>query len=403
VRAEETGRAEARASRVLDLFRTTGPDLLIRRRSWWESARLADASFLVGMSASFMILVIEVPLWLRQPLPAPFSFWFSGRAAALLFSVLLVNGCFLDRLLAHWTDRRLVFPRGWIALRFLLATSPLFSFYAPALWRRFVARRTAENGLEARIPLDLTAGRKLSPPRATGGRRFLLGLLPLLWAVVGLLGPLLGAIWLGTEGARNPGWRRVALGASVLLHLGAAAAMGHYFQDRRLRSQAAGWRRALLSGLPVLWLLPLPALALGILLLPSLDARQDETLVTAVHWRRWNASRLALWPGLERSVLRRWQGTPWWKRALRPRGLERPARAGRAEKGLLALYRWKSLLLFFDGVALLWVLTAWERRAPVLAPFLDTVLRWTWWGSVQPRGSPYRGSSSRPGSCAPRT
>ncbi|HZF09281.1 MAG TPA: hypothetical protein VFE33_10875 [Thermoanaerobaculia bacterium] len=367
-----------RATRVHRLVRRPGLDLAVRRRSWWEGFSAADTSFVVGMLASLLLLPIEIPLWTGKPLPLPAWLRFSPFRGLAAGVALLATGEFVDRLLRSHTGRTAP-PRRWRVLLGLLARLPLISFYAPSLWRHVIQ---SELRKPAKATLNLhRQGTVIAGARFSRAERLGFAFLPFLWVGSVIVVPILGAAWLGAA-VENRAWSGLAWGVAALLHLAAAAAVRHNLRQEGRRGQVTDLREAVLEVLPWLFLVPLPgsSLALAASAFPALQP--STALVTSVYWRRYNASRLPAWRDLEAELGRTWQAAPAWKRWLRPGGLARPAKAGRAEKEIRALERWRALLLCGEGTALGWGLVALGHRAPALASTVESAWRLLAWTSV---------------------
>jgi hypothetical protein len=394
------GEIGARAERIHRGLRDR-QDLLRRYR--WEAWGLGECSFLVSLLLSVPLLLIEPALLLGHPVPPPLA-PLPDRLALLLLLLLPVHGLLLERILAAGNQPAAApaVPAGWLrGCRFLLSSVPVLGLFVLPLWRRLVAAGPswAFRGEPAARPLDLrrlaqvrVVSRAAGAPAAAGGRtcgprplrRPRVAGLPAAAALMAITValPLVWAAWLGGSVARGDGHYRIAaVAVCAALHLAVAACATHYFRGLRRGAALPGWRGSAWRWLPLLSLVPLAGVLLGIWLLEDLEGGAGS-LVRTAYDRRWSAGRLPLWPEIEETLRQRWRGNPWWRRFLRPTGLEHPATAGRAEKGLLALHRYKGLATFFDGVALAWALALLAQRGPARAPAVASILRALWLGSL---------------------
>jgi hypothetical protein len=309
---------------VADRFRWAQRELRSQRlRKSWTSQ---DFSFLIGMTITVCLMLLEAAFWFRG-LPGPKV---SSRMAAAALFVLPLNGLLISHLLASRAPR--AGPAWRRLLRFLLASLPL------AGWLLLVV--SPQEPVRAEAPVhgpDLTVA---VSERGTG--RWLDGFFRSgagqLWLVIGPLLPVfLWTSWLTGEGPR--GHSTMILAVCGSLHLAAAGCMRQYFAGARLKIQARGWRAAGFRSLPVFWLLPMPGPFLGLLVSLFLvdESRETSTLTWSAYARQTTARRLPLWIGMQESLGPR--PTP-------------AARTGEADLRRLALFRLKALLLATETAAL---------------------------------------------------
>jgi hypothetical protein len=389
-RVEDAG---ARAERIHRGLRR-GRDPLRQYR--WRGWSFADCSFLAGALLCVPLLLLEPALLPRHPVPplAPLP----GLLALWLLPLLPVHGWILVRMITSRGETAGT-PAAWLAgCRFVLAGLPVLGLFALPWWRRLEAARPAwafgpahaPRPLELREAAPSPAARgPAASPRPPGPRRAhgLSAAAALIAISVAL--PTAWALWLGGNVTRDDGYRLAAVTACGALHLTVAACASHYLWGLRRQAAPGGWRAWAPLWVPFLGLVPfagVPVILLGLLVL-DLRAAGNRSLVSAVYDRRWSAGRLPLWMGLEAALRKQWQAVPWWRRVRRPAGLERPAMAGRAERGRLALVRWKSLATFFDSVALAWAMMVLARRHPAHAPGVAALLRGLWYGSLAAAGA----------------
>ena len=114
---------------------------------------------------------------------------------------------------------------------------------------------------------------------------------------------------------------------------------------------------------------PIPIFALFGWFFVKRSSRRDSTMVSSAYRRRHEAARLPAWRQLETS-LRGGSSATWWGRWWKPLGSTRPGEEGDAEHHRRALYRLKTLLLFFEAGALGW---AWSRYAGRALPMSETL------------------------------
>jgi hypothetical protein len=392
------GEIGARAERIHRGLRNR-QDLL--RRYKWEAWDLGECSFLASLLLSVPLLLIEPALLPGHPVPPPVSL--PDSVALRLLLLLPVHGLLLERILARGNQPAPVpaVPARWLrGCRLLLSSVPVLGLFVPPLWRWLLAagpswafRRTpAARALDLRPLAQGQAAAAAEVPTAAGGwtrgpqplgRQRVAGLpaASALMAITVAL-PLAWAAWLGGSVARGGGGYRIAaVAACAALHVTVAACATHYFWGRRRGAALPGWRGWAWRWLPVLSLVPLAGVLLGLWLLETQEGGAGS-LVRTAYDRRWSAGRLPLWAPLEEALRQRWRARPWWRRFLRPTGLEHPATAGRAEKGLLALHRYKGLATFFDGVALAWALALLARLDPARTAAIASILNGLWLGSL---------------------
>jgi len=319
---------------VADRFQRAQRELRSQRlrRSWID----LDFSFLIGMTISVCLMLLEAAYWI----PGVSLYKVPARVAMAALFVLPLNGWLILHLQAGGAPR--TGPAWRRVLRCVLASIPLTGW----LLLGESIRKTMPAGAATRGP-DLTAlagelggGRWLDWFFRSGAGQ--------LWLVIGQMLPVfLWAFWLAGEEPRS---RPVAI-LSVLgiLHLAAAGFMGRHFVRERLKIQASGWRAAAFRGLAAFWLLPLagPFVGLLLLLFPVDESRETNTLTWSAYASRTSARRLPLWMNLQESLPSRRRTSP---------------RTGEAGLRRMALCRLKTLLLAMETTALAEVLA----RQPAL-------------------------------------
>ncbi|MES1245486.1 MAG: hypothetical protein ABUT39_28030 [Acidobacteriota bacterium] len=355
-----TGDGNARAEEVHRRWRRTSLDVM--SRSSWAGWTLQNAGFISGMGAAMLLLFLEPALWFRSWPPWTFDHRAAVALGLLSLAAVPVHGLLLDRFLSAKTPLERAMPRWLLALRFLAACVPLFSFLLLPGWKTLLARHPPWAWPRARRRLDLGSGdgpvRRRMLPVFTSG--FFVAYLALACVLL-----IFWALWLAQTGALGTARKPVIAGVCATLHL--VAAIGARLHFTPLRQTKRLW---LVEAAP--WLCLVPVLGPFVALTGPELWTEDREGAGLLSWSAWawrsHPGRLPPWRSMER--LRQ-------PRSAAPR----KARAGDHERALLSFYRGKTALLLLDGAVLLVGLTALAKRFPALSPAV----------SLAARGAPYAG------------
>ncbi len=342
-------------------------------------------SFLNNSRAVSALIGVALPVIAQVPDQAVWHMGISKEAEALarhLFSphlpwalllVALLNGGLIDRLLAQVTARE-GSCRSWLrTLRLLACCIPLVNLYAVPVWLGLLRKNPTwafprENAKES-IPSAMRAGGFwYLLGRSTSGtfRRLLTSSWTNIWLIVSNI--IILVTWsfqLSSPVFRTSHGYVPALMASLLCHLFAAAGIVHWLFPKVWRTNTGEWRRFLLIGLPVFWLIPLPFFfMLGFLMVFLVDAGTGGQLVEKAYAHRHRMGRLASWFRLEETLRRQLKQAPWWRRWLRwPKPPATEVTPERERTRLLWLYRSKSFTLAFEsagfGFLMYWITERW--------------------------------------------
>jgi hypothetical protein len=364
-------KGEDRASRVYSRFqsaRTRNIGL-----SSWRHLTFSEGGGVVGLCFVIPLVILEPGLWSDSWL----SNWYALPDAVFLaiLPLMLFQSWALSRYLSSRTASDGQLPRWHRFLRFLAASLPLAGLLAIPAWKAYLKKARVRA-----TPLDLGT-RCLRLPDGLGPYYGFISLYCLLFGVLFVFVFLA----LGLPGKfepRGPWPRWVLLWICAVLHLSCSAVLSlslHNDENGSVRSLGR-WEPALRRAVPWLLLLSLPGVVIGtglvfFLTLPS----EKAVLLKAAYDRRYNASRLPIWPGVRQSLLRRWEGAPWFLRWRGPSVLHQQAPAGRADFQVASFHRLKTLGLLVEAGAFTWTLVHLTARIQGSPPRLDPVIRLVPW------------------------
>lgn len=329
-----------RAAEVWRRQRATDRDLSGRR--FWTNLTLEQGASLAGGMFLLLQAPLEAALWWSAP-PWRGSRELFGRLALGLLVLSPVSGVLLERYLARRTPPGMTLrPEVRLALG-ALGSLPLAGFFLIPLGRRFMegASPRALRPDAARLDLEtpsvpLPRGLPLQAVYTSGAFA--------LWLVIpGILLLLIGSLWLAA--GEDLGAILVVCAA---LHLAQAGCMALYAEsDLRFTHQS----RHRLRLAPWLCLLPQPAplLALFLVIWPQVEGPRSHTLTWSTYARARSVRRYSQWMNLRLELQEQWEAGSWIERWIRPRGLELPPHAGRAEAARRTWIRTKALLLPFEA------------------------------------------------------
>jgi hypothetical protein len=364
--ADMIGDETARAEEVYRRWRRTSLDVM--GRASWAGWTLEDAGFMSSMGAAMLLIFLEPTLWFQSWPPWSFTHQAAVWLGLLSLVAVPVHGLLLDRFLSAKTPLEQSMPRWLLALRFMAACIPLFSFVLLPGWKTFLARRPS--WANPRIQHGLNLESENVAVHRGRLRIYTSGFFGVYLAFAFAL-PIFWALWLTQTGALGAARKPVIAGVCVTLHLVALAGARLYFTPlRQARSTllvtAAPW----LCLVPVLG--PLVAMVGPGLLTEDRDGAQP--LTWSVWARRSETGRLPLWRSMERD---RQGGSAmtWLRQWQRPRRKNWDVQAGEHERALLSFYRGKTALLLLEGAVLLVGLNALAKRFPALTHAVDLAVR----------------------------
>lgn len=370
---------EGRVARIHGSFKRSRLDAA--GRSFWEHWSTENASFLVGMSLTVVTLALEPALWFDDWPPSPLDIPIPDSAALSLLLIFPLNGLFLDRFLATKTARETALPRWLLCVRFFAASLPLLGLFTLSAWRELLDRGSFRI-LEAQQAQPLSLSRhQMHLPSGIRWRRFYKSGVFFLWMATSFLPLLVWASWLMSTSRLGPRRSEVILGVCAILHLASSVFMALYVRSFLQSDRATGWRRGLFLTAPLLWLFALPGMFLGFALLELLNPSRYP-MAWFAYARRTEASRIALWQGIQGTLRTQWQKRPWFLQWRRPTGLSNPEARGQADVEVLAFYRLKTLLLTLDSAALFAGVSWLAKRIPSLTTTLNTNIHWVTYSAI---------------------
>jgi hypothetical protein len=343
-------------------------------RHWWDGegrSRWAQWGWRHYLFILIFALLVSVSMVEKalsengEKQPWPFFGWLAASPGGLVTLALLVllNGWFIDRMLADRTLCENNLPRWLRGLRWIAGTVPILGLYIIPSWHWLIRRPTSSAFRSSTASrLELSSPRmavQRTPPlrvRIDSLRRAQdQSLFPLiLWLIAGQLAPWIAMLsWMTTVATLSPG-RRAALEAlSLLFRVLACAVAVQYgvLRGRQIRAQSN--RRLILWFAPVLFLLPFPAFILGFLPWLLALGEEEETLVGRAWSRKSQSSPQALqarWPS-------------------RPAAFSTARESSDVMEARFAFHRLKIFLLFLEAGALAWVLTRSGRPLFSFRPF----------------------------------
>jgi len=268
----------------------------------------------------------------------------------------------------------------------LLVGLPLVGFHFFVLAHRRLAARSREGHPRVAAKLDSRPGwigvattRLVSwwgAVRIAGG-----WILPWYFASIGVFG--WAVLWLA--GQHGPGVGMALLVAAGGLHIvafgvrwssGPEAAPFSAREPWEVRfHQAATWLLLLPHPVPLLWLMM------------SLSESKAEKLrsqgvVRAAFRTGTQVDRLPRWRGLSRTLHSRWEGVSWKRRWFHPAAETGSKHTTLSVRRLGRLYRFKTALIFFDGVLLGWLLSVLVARRLAAPGLLQDALETLLWGGL---------------------
>ena len=368
------------------------------RINWWEEPPLRVAGRLgvwVGGVAGVALIPFSaaiLPLGADSKLPTPEVTLLPFRPGIL--ALLLLYGCFhgwlIDRHLSLRTpDERRV--RAWArAVRCVAGGIPLLGHYAIPGWRWILEHRQewvlGEKARSSRLLALSSAGaieaglgwRSSSWLRTFADRaiRTLTGQIGLGFLLLSDAVVVLFALFGETTASPGSGQRMAVAGLGLAFHILAALAVGVGFYDEARRSELSRFQVGIHVVPAVLWLIPIPYLALSgllIFLIRWLIADRTSQEMTLVHGAfAEQGSRLPSGQALEEVVRRGWRVASFSERLRQPGGTFPPAvEQSYAQDRLFWLYRTKSIALAFDALFVGWLAARLGSRRPGWRPSFE--------------------------------
>ncbi len=382
--AKQPDRSEERRDslgRIFRRWRRARRHLL--QTNWWTEPPLlvcGRLGVLAGATSSVLLTAFTqaiVPLPATANLPAVVTLLpFRLDILAALALLWLVNAWLIDRHLAQRTARE-ASVRPWLrVLRFCIAGIPLLGHYAIPGWRWILNREPEpawafRPAATPRLPPSIRARFSGVATERVGsaaqrrrhlddaGRR-LTGDLSIGLLLLGNAVALGVAVFSATAEHPEPGQRLVVATLGGILHLLAFAAAAIFFFVEARRAETSRFGLWLYTSPALLWLLPIPYLALGgilVIWVQWLLADRSPQEGTLVHNAYTGREALYLPQGrtLEETVRRQWKGASRRERLRQPGAtLPPPAEPTYAQDRLFWLYRIKSIVLAFDAMAVGW-------------------------------------------------
>jgi hypothetical protein len=329
-------------------------------RGFWEHWNRESSAFLGGMYVTAILLFLEPACWSDTWPAGLIDVRIPDALALSLLLILPFNGWLIDRFLSSKTRGETHLPGWLLGLRRLSACFPLGGLYTISTWRVVLERRVSTRGYRS-ASLDLSRGRE-SLPRGDRWRVLYQSGFFFVWMAVGVLPLLVWALWLTRTMVLGSHRRPVILAVCALLHLIAGLSMAMYLRSEIEGLAVRGWRKALLSAAPVLWLFAIPGMVLGFTAFLLADP-SHKSLTWLAYAGRTSAVRTLAWRRLQGGLRQHWQEKPWFVQWTRPTGLAPSRNLEEADAQITSFYRLKSLLLVLDSAFVFGAAPAGARNA----------------------------------------